>query len=116
LLIGTMLGAGHAAHAGRQSDLVSAPFFADLLTWGGAEPHVRCTEPRVKARLQDGTGGTYLWIANPMRQTLPAQLTLSERWGPFSAGRTLWGAKAMVTGRTVTLDAPARDVTVIALD
>jgi hypothetical protein len=57
----------------------------------------------------------YLWVANPMRQPIPVRLTVDERWGRFEAARTLWGAEAEVDGGTVTLTAPARDVTVLAL-
>jgi beta-galactosidase len=110
-LLGTMVGAGHAQHAPNGS----APFFAGLLAFGGQEQHVRSTDPQVKARLHDGPDGTYLWVANPTRQPRPLRLTLGSAWGPFSAGKTLWGATAEVHERTITLSAPAGDVTVIEL-
>jgi hypothetical protein len=95
-------------------------------SWQGKEQHVKCSlrspttssygsESRVKARLHHGEGGTYLWVANPTRQTLPVHLELGEAWGLFSSGHSLWGAEATVTGRTITLTAGARDVAVIAL-
>ena len=111
-LIGSMAGAGHALHTPLGSDR----FFADLLAFGGKQQQVRCSDPRVKARLHKGAGGTYLWIANPTRQPHPVRLELCESCGPFSAARTLWGAAAQVSERTVNLTAPARDVTVLALD
>jgi beta-galactosidase len=111
-LVGTMCGAGYAVHPEHRSPA----FFSQVLDFAGKESHVRSSEPRVKARLHAGEGGTYLWIANPTHRTLPVRLKLGERWGPFSAGCVLWGADALVAGRTVTLDAPARDVTVLALD
>jgi beta-galactosidase len=110
-LLGTMAGAGYAAHP----DDRSPAFFADVLLWAGKTQHVVCREPRVKARLHAGIGGTYLWVANPTRQPLPVRLTLSDAWGPFSASESLWGPGAEVSGRTVTLTASARDVAVIAL-
>ena len=111
-LIGSMAGFGHAAHTPDGSDR----FFADLLALGGKQQHVRCSDPRVKARLHAGPGGTFLWIANPTRQPHPVRLELGETWGPFSSVRTLSGAEAQLSDRTINLTAPARDVTVLALD
>ena len=110
-LIGTMAGAGYAAHPGRGP----AAFFRKALRFGGKKPHVRCSDPRVKARLHDGPGGAYLWVANPARQAIRVRLELGDRWGPFRACRSLWGGEATVDGRRITLTAGARDVAVIAL-
>jgi beta-galactosidase len=118
-LIGTMAGAGYFGHPGDRSPA----FFADVLAWAGKTQDVICSEPRVVARLHTrssageraGEGGTYLWVANPVRQPLPVRVRLSEAWGPFTACRSLWGAGATVDGRTIELTAGARDVAVIAL-
>lgn len=118
LLLGTMPGAGHYAHPGNGSTLgLSAPFFASLLRLGDeVQPqHVTSSDPRVKARLHAGDGGVYLWVANPTRQPVPLQLTLGESWGPFGSARTVWGADATCTKRSIELTAPARDVTVLEL-
>ena len=111
-LIGTMAGAGYCAHP----DDRSSTFFADALRFGGKQQHVRSSDPRVKARLHDGEGGTYLWVANPLRRKLPVRLELSEKWGPFSSGRSLWGAEASVREHTVELEARGRDVAIVALE
>jgi len=116
-LIGTMAGAGYAAHAavgGHEPD-PPAPFFASLLGWAGRRQHIASSEPRVQARLQQGPGGAYLWVANPTRQPHPVRLDLSDAWGPYAAADTLWGAPLEAQGRVMTLTAPARDVTVAAL-
>jgi beta-galactosidase len=110
-LLGTMCGAGYAAHP----EARWPAFFGEVLRFGGQEQHVRCSEPRVKARLHHGAGGTYLWVANPARQALPVRLWLGQAWGPFSSAQSLWGAEATVSGRTVELTAGARDLAVIAL-
>ena len=110
-LVGTMAGYGYATHP----DVRTPAFFADVLRWAKVAPHVRCSEPRVKARLHDGAGGTYLWVANPERRALPVQLELSAAWGPFSRCCSLWGTQAQVNGRVVTLTAGARDVAVLVL-
>jgi len=110
-LLGTMVGYGYATHPGDRSPA----FFADVLRWAGIAQYVVSSDPRVKARLHAGEGGLYLWVANPKRRALPVRLELSEAWGPFTSCRTLWGAKATVDGRTVTLTAGARDVAVLAL-
>lgn len=115
LLIGSMAGAGYGAHAAGNPYPPMANFFAKLLAWAGALQHVRCSEPRVKARLHTGAGGVYLWVANPTRQALPVHLDLSAAWGPYSSARTLWGATASAQGNVVDLVAPARDMTVLEL-
>ncbi len=116
LLVGSMLGAGHNAHPGSGiKQAVSTPFLASLLDWAGRGQHVVCSDPRVKARLHAGKGGTYLWVANPTRQSLPVRLELSDSWGSFTACRTLWGAQAVCKGVTVELTAPARDMTILEL-
>jgi beta-galactosidase len=116
LLIGTMVGAGHVAHAGDAAKpSQAAPYFASLLNFGGQTQHLTSSDHRVKARLHDGAGGVYLWVANSTRQPVPVELTLSDSWGPFTSARTLWGADASVAGHTVNLTAPARDVTVLEM-
>jgi beta-galactosidase len=113
LLLGTMVGHGYGAGG---ADSRSAVVFESLLWWAGKTKHVTCTQPSVKARLHDGAGGTYLWVANPTREPRPVRLWVSEAWGPFSSCRSLWGADAVVEGHTVMLNAGARDVAVIALE
>jgi beta-galactosidase len=110
-LVGTMAGAGYAAHPNDRSPA----FFADVFAWAGKTQDVVTSEPKIQARLHNGKGGTYLWVANPVRQPLPVRVRLSERWGPFSACRSLWGAQATVQGRTIELTAGARDVAVLEL-
>jgi beta-galactosidase len=110
-LIGTMPGYGYAAHP---KDKPSA-FFADLLKFAGKQQQVKCSDTRVKARLHDGEGSIYLWVANPVREAIPVQIELAEAWGPFSSSHSLWGVEAKIAGRIITLTAEARDVTVMAL-
>jgi len=110
-LIGTMAGYGYATHEASRSPA----FFADVLRFAGAQQHVWSSEPRVIARLHDGPGGTYLWVANPTRQALPVHLRLGERWRGLVPAGSLWGAEATSSGDYITLAAAARDVAVIAL-
>lgn len=110
-LLGTMVGAGYAAHA--QEGM--SPFFTGLLDFSGKEQHILSSDPQVKARLHSGAGGTYLWIANPTRQDRPVRLTVNDAWKSFTDGETLWGAAVAVAGHIITLTAPARDVTVVKL-
>jgi beta-galactosidase len=114
LLLGTMAGAGYVAHA---DDNDGSAFFASLLEYGGAPQlqHVTSSDSRIKARLHVGEGGLYLWVANPTRQPVPVRLNVREGVGEFSATRTVWGSEARSDGRTVTLTAPARDVSVLEL-
>ncbi len=122
-LIGTLVGYGHATHAkqtrGAEGGTVdpggNGAFFRDLIAWAEITPHVRVSDPRLIARLHVGDGGTYLWVANPMRRDRLARVTLAEGWGPFSEAQVLWGGEGTLDGQTLTLMAPARDVTVLAL-
>ena len=110
-LLGTMAGAGYAAHPGERAPT----FYKELLAWAGVEQHIWCSEPRVMARLHDGPGGAYLWVANPTRRELPVHLRLASRWRALAPRRSLWGPPATKVGETIRLLAPARDVAVIAL-
>jgi beta-galactosidase len=114
LLIGTMAGAGYAAHA---DDFSAAGFFASLLQFGETpqQQHVTSSDARVKARVHAGAGGLYLWVANPTREPVPVELNVRECVGEFSSTRTLWGSPAQCDGRVVTLIAPPRDVSVLEL-
>jgi beta-galactosidase len=112
LLVGTMVGYGYDAHPEDRSP----QFFADTIVWAGKSQHVVSSDPRVKARIHDGEGGTYLWVANPKRQNIPVRIIPSHAWGPYKKIRTLWGSQASMDGRTIVLTACARDVTVLALE
>jgi beta-galactosidase len=116
-LLGTMCGAGYAAHGAstRHPGDHSAAFYAEVLRFSGVKQHVVCSDPRVKARIHDGEGGTYLWVANPTRQPIPVRIELGAPWGPFTSCRSLWGSEATVDQRTVLLTAGARDVAVLEL-
>ena len=118
LLIGTMAGWGYGAHAQATKHLAPRPtdLFARLLSFAGKTPHVKCSDPRIKARLHLGEGGTHLWVANPSSQALRVDLELSSTWGPFSACRTYWGGQARVDGRRISLTSEPRDITVLALE
>ena len=111
LLVGTMAGFGYDAHPGDRSP----QFFADILAWAGVPRHVVSSDPRVKARIHTGDGGTYLWVANPKRQPIPVRLELGTAWQPIKKIRALWGADAKVAEGVITLTAGARDVSVLEL-
>ena len=121
LLIGTMIGAGHAAHGDSKhgtsgiAPSLGRAFFASLLDWGGVAQHVTCSDGRIKARLHAGEGGLYLWVANPTRQPVPVRVAVGDQWGPVGAADTLWGAPATVEHGALALTVPGRDVTVLAL-
>jgi beta-galactosidase len=116
LLLGTMTGAGHAAHAAAAQPPISAPFFASLLEWAGVQPALHCSDARLITRLTTAGERAFLWVANPTRQEIPAQVELSPARGLYSTARTLWGARAFCFRRTVGVTAPARDVTILALE
>lgn len=113
LLVGTFPGYGHGQHP----EHGCREYFAWLLKWAGRTPHVTVSEPRVTARLQDGPGGTYLWITNPTRVSLPVVADLSASWGPFASAEARWGEgqASVVDGRRVMLTVPARDAAILRL-
>lgn len=111
-LVGTCVGAGYAAHPAERSNA----FFRDVLTLGGRVPHAVVDDPRIVARLHDGEGGAYLWVANPQRTALPVRIRLGEPWRGLRPARTLWGAGASATADgAIALTAPGREVSIIAL-
>jgi beta-galactosidase len=111
-LLGTMCGYGYGTHPEDRSPAL----FAELLAYGRQGQHVVSSDPRIKARLHDGAGGTYVWVVNPTRQAVPARLVFGNAWGPYTTARTLWGVEAAVERRMMELTAAARDVAVIGLE
>ncbi|NLY29022.1 MAG: hypothetical protein GX047_00115 [Firmicutes bacterium] len=106
MLIGTFPGCGYF----NGSTQGSKAFFASLLDWAGVTQLVKCSEPRLTARIHAGEGGTYLWVTNPTRTTLQARLALSKELGNFSKVKLLWGQYEP------TLDDGVVDVLVGGLD
>jgi beta-galactosidase len=117
-LIGTMLGYGYSSHGGaagtyRGPDRTGASFFEDILGFAGKTPRLRVSDSRISARLHDGPGGTYLWIANPKRQAIPVRIEVHA--GIFSAAHPVLGPGAAWDDRILTVTAPARDVIIYEL-
>ena len=110
LLVGTMPGRGYTAHDGEGC----GAFFRRVFEFSGKQQLVERTDARIRVRVHDGAGGTYLWVANPKRQDIPVRITVNG-WR-FSRTSTLRGADGRVSGNTVAIDAPARDVSVLKLE
>jgi beta-galactosidase len=110
-LIGTFPGYGRFHHPSDET-----PFFRELLAWAGMTLHVQTNDSRLTARLHDGDGGVYLWVTNPTRERRLATLTLSERWGAFTAAHLHWGeGTPRVAGRNITVTVGPRDAAVVRL-
>jgi beta-galactosidase len=82
-LIGTMAGYGYYTHGGAEGNYCPASrtetsFFEGILKFAGKTARVRVSDNRLTARLHDGPGGTFLWIANPKRQAIPAQIEILQ--------------------------------------
>ncbi len=60
LLIGSYPSRGYYCH----HDEESRRFFADLFPLFGRQQRLKCSNPKIAARLQKGEGGTYLWLVN----------------------------------------------------
>lgn len=110
LLIGTMPSRGYHAHDGR----VGSSFYRAVFAFGGKSQYATTSDRRIRARIHDGDGGAYLWIANPERRVVPVIVTVHERWRGNCA-RTLRGAEVEIRGSELHLAAPARDVSVIRI-
>lgn len=112
LLIGTMPGKGYARHPGARG----CAFFERVFEFGrGESPYVRRSDARIRARIHDGEGGTFLWVANHTRTDVPVTLSVSDRW-PVSGVRTVRGATAEHRANEISMIAPARDVSVLELE
>ena len=110
-LIGTMAGAGY----GRNEDPGGGAFFAGCLAFGAKTQHVECSDPNVWARLHDGDGGRYLWVANPLRREVPVRVRLSEALDGFSAARPLWGEGGTIDGSSLDMSVEGRNVSILEL-
>jgi len=116
-LIGTMPGYGYATHGGaegnyRAPDRAKTSFFDSILKYAGKTPLVRVTDPNLTARLHEGEGGTYLWIANPRRRAIPAQIEVN---GNYKEAAAVLGPEAVFKDRILNLTVPARYVIIYEL-
>jgi beta-galactosidase len=117
-LIGTMPGYGYALHGGAKGNYQAPPkaetaFFEGILAFVGQTPRVHVTDQRIIARLHQGAGGTYLWIANPKRQDIPVRVEITgENYAAVSA---ILGPPAAWNNGALCLTAPARQVIIYEL-
>jgi beta-galactosidase len=117
-LIGTMAGYGYAVHGGAKGRYqppagAETSFFEGALKFGGKTPRVKVSDGRLAARLHEGGGGTYLWIANPKRQPIPARVEIAG--GGYKAARTVLGPEAAWKDGALSVTVPARYVIIYEL-
>ncbi|HEY1985234.1 MAG TPA: alpha-amylase family protein [Terracidiphilus sp.] len=112
LLIGSFPGAGYSLHHGAETKEA----FAGFLTWAGITPVAAINDNLLQARLQQGSGSSFLWVTNPSRDTRIATIRLAPAWGAFSSGEDIWGKKkvSMEAGQ-ISLSIEGRNAAVIAL-
>ena len=111
LLIGTFPGGAYfRSHAPETRE-----FFADLLTWAGIQPKVRSSDPKVKARLHEGDGGTYVWAVNPTRTARAVKISLPAQ---FQRAVELWqdSSQPTVAGNVLSATVEDRSAAVIRLE
>src|SRR6202050_4950566 len=98
LLIGSFPGGGYfRSHAPSTRE-----FFAGLLAWAGVQQQVQSSDPEVKARIHQGTGGTYVWVVNPTRTEKNVKIALPST---FHRAVELWqegSSPQIVNGKTLT--------------
>ncbi|MGD1029501.1 MAG: alpha-amylase family protein [Opitutaceae bacterium] len=111
LLIGTFPGGAYD----RSHAPATREFFADLLPWAGIQPKVQSSDPKVKARLHEGAGGTYLWVVNPTQTARTVKISLPA---PFQKAIELWqeSSQPTVAGNEVTASVADRSAAVIRLE
>lgn len=110
-LIGTCAGAGYWTH----SDAPTRAFLASLLSWAGCGPRLRCSDNRVKARLHQSENATFLWLINPEREPVRAQISFAAPRGNGEP-RVLWGEGwESASASQVTATVAPRDALVLQL-
>lgn len=112
LLIGTMPGMGYTKHDGKNC----GDFYRRLMDFAGKTPIVQSSDPRIRVRLHEGEGGTYLWVANSTRKPVPVAITFPGSLKP-KAMKALRGPHDFTfsQGRFAVL-VPSRDVCIYTLD
>jgi beta-galactosidase len=118
LLVGTMIGYGYAAHGGDKGNHHSPGwtkgfFFERILEFAGKKPRLRVSDFQIQARIHDGQGGTYLWIANPQRQPIPVKVEVM--FAPFAGASPVLGPDAEWKDNALTVTVPGRDVIIYEL-
>ena len=111
LLIGTFPGGSYF----RNHAAATREFFAGLLGWAGVSAQVQTSDPEIKARLQRGAGGTYLWVVNPTRTARTVKITLPAS---FQKATDLWqeSNQPAVIGNVLTTAVGDRDAAVLRLE
>jgi len=114
-LVGTFPGAGYAF---AQGTLGREKFFADLLMWAGREKLVSISDSRTIARLQDGSGGRYLWVLNPTAGAVCPTVELSGALPEVTMVELVRGTNAGLvgdSGRRLDVEIGPRDAAIIRL-
>jgi beta-galactosidase len=110
VLIGTFPGAGYYLHHGA----ATKELFASFLKMTGLTQQVAIDDTTVQARLHQGAGGTHLWVTNPTRT--PKQVAITLASGDFQSAEDVWsGAAVTQSGRSYSMNVPARDAIVAML-
>jgi len=117
-LIGTMIGYGYAIHGGAEGNYraptrASTSFFDGVLEYSGKSVRLTVSDSRITARLHEGKGGTWLWIANPKRQ--PVSVRVEIPGSEYSHAAALLGPDADWKNQGLTITAPSRDVIIYEL-
>jgi beta-galactosidase len=115
LLIGSFPGGSYFLHHSPQT----RAFFAGLLAWSGRKPMMTVNETGVQARLHSGSGGDFLWVVNPGRETRTVSVTLdSARMQPVKSALDLWQTgmpPVKATGLRLDVSVGDRNVAIVKL-
>lgn len=110
LLIGTNPSVAYHQTDGK----ANGRFFAELLKWSGATPHVTLSNRAVFARVHKGESGGFLWLVNPSRTPQTIEVSIAEELGRLAAGPAIWPiGHVQDSGTSVVV--PARDVLILKL-
>ncbi|WP_248927262.1 beta-galactosidase [Paenibacillus hamazuiensis] len=113
LLIGTFPSEGYY----RGQDEAGRRFFAEAAAWAGISPHVHVSDRRLTARLSERPDGClYLWVLNPGREEVVADVQLSAEWGDPRPDGVHWGDSAPVLSENgLTVRVPAKDALIVRM-
>jgi hypothetical protein len=115
LLIGTCPSEAYL----RRGETGTKDFFAALLAIFGRGQLVRCSNENVKARIQKGDTGTYLWALNMSdKGTEDASIHISPVMGDCGLGKLYHcnGTAEMGSPNMYRLSIPAQDAIIYKLD
>ena len=106
LLIGTFPG---YAYYSKHDDQTKS-FFRNVLAWAGIKQNVKVSDNKLIARLHVNKNNVFLWITNATRETISAEIMVSEKLGKFTGCKSASGESKSVYDNSFSVTIPERNV------